>query len=50
MGALLLIYAFDAGNADLYFGLFLFSVVALVVTVITGIGHDLTYHKGAAVE
>jgi hypothetical protein len=50
VGALLLIYAFDVGNADLYFSLFLFTVVALIATVITGIGHDLTYHKRAAVE
>ena len=41
IGAIILVYAFSWGNEDLYLNSFLFAVVSLLLTIITGIGYDL---------
>lgn len=41
VGAIILVYSFGWGNADLYLNSFFFAVVSLLLTIITGIGYDL---------
>jgi hypothetical protein len=41
VGATILVYAFDWGNADLYLNSFFFVVVSLPPAIITGIAYDL---------
>jgi hypothetical protein len=41
VGAIILVYAFDWGNADLYLNSFFFVVVSLPPAIITGIAYDL---------
>ena len=51
VGAIILVYVFGWGNEDLYLNSFLFAVVSLPLTIITGIGYDLqssTPERGGA--
>lgn len=41
VGAIILVYSFGWGNADLYLNSFFFAVVSLLLTIITGIAYDL---------
>lgn len=41
VGAIVLVYSFGWGNADLYLNSFFFAVVSLLLTIITGIAYDL---------
>lgn len=45
LGAPLLIYTIGVGNADFYFGVFLFTVLSLLITDITGIAYDIVHHR-----
>jgi hypothetical protein len=49
LGSIVLMYVFDVGNSDLYFGLFQLTAVALLLAVITGAAYDAERAERGAV-
>ena len=50
VGAIFLVYTFGWGNEDLYLNSFLFAVVSVSLTIITGIAYDLQSGARVAVS